>query len=488
MPKNALTDQNKLTLSHKEVNVSAFTISMNYWAWVSPFLNNLCKVEDFGTMAAIFHGYDMDFYIDRGKFIIAHNEACRLLEENALPVALVTDKTHELGERIKKIVLANYKKIKKLKIDELELILTSLFNWSREMCSYGYLAVLSDFPEEYITPRLEEILQSKCKSSKAEARLTLTASYLKKPSVLATEELCRLTMADEDLAGWLDRWFWLDFGHIGNTLSQDKLVEKYGQILSNKSTAGQELEKIKLYHSELRERQEKLIKDLNLTEKEKNIFEAAQQFSYLKGYRMDVLSAANAFFDRVFTAYSEKWGWDKDIFRFSTMEEVIGYLQAKKPNDKILDRKNDSIWALNNEREGMVILQDESAREFVERRLVNEDERMAQDLIKGNTAYPGVVKGTARIVTNTGDLNKVRDGDVLVAVQTTPELLPGMKKAIAFVTDIGGITSHAAIVSREMKKPCIVGTKHATKILKDGDLVKVDADHGYVMLVKKASD
>lgn len=464
--------------------MSGFTISMNYWGWVSPFLNKLGNVEDFGTMAAVFHGYDMDFYIDRGRFIMAHNEACRLLEENALPFDLVIDKTHELGERILKIVLANYKKIKKLKIDELELIMTSLFNSSREICSYGYMAVLSDFPEEYITPRLEEILKMKCQNSKAEARLTLTASSLKKPSVLATEELCRLSLAGENFDAWLDRWFWLDFGHVGSIINQENLTEKFAHILSDKTTSAQELEKIQTYHAQIQERQNKLIEELGLNEKEKKLFESARLFSYLKGYRMDILSAANAFFDRVFSAYADKWGWDKDIFRFSTMEEVIGYFQAQKPDiDKILGRKDGSVWILNNEREGMVILQDEAAREFEKQRLVNEDEKMAKDLIKGNTAYPGVVKGPVRIVMNASDLGKVQDGDVLVAVQTTPELLPGMKKAIAFVTDIGGITSHAAIVSREMKKPCIVGAKNATKVLKDGDLVKVDADHGYILLL-----
>jgi phosphohistidine swiveling domain-containing protein len=482
--KGVFTSQNKLSLSHKEVNVSGFTISMNYLAWVSPFLNELGKIDDFGTMAALFRGYDMDFFIDRGKFIIAHNEVCRRLEENSLPMDQVMEKTHELGERILKIVLANFKKVKKIKIDELELTLTSLFNWSREICSYGYLAVLSDFPEEYITPRMEEILKTKCKSSKAETRLTLTSSHLKKPSVIASEELCRLVMADEDLEAWLDRWFWLDFGHVGNTLSHTQLDEKYAHILSDKESAKIELDKIEGYHAQIEERQKELIKNLDLNESEIKIFEAARQFSYLKGYRMDILSAANAFFDRIFTVYAEKWGWDKDIFRFSTLEEVLGYFQAQKPDiDKILSRKIGSIWALDNDQEGIVILQDQKAKDFEKQRLIVEDEKMSIDLIKGNTAYPGVVTGTVRIIANSGDLGKVQDGDVLVAVQTTPELLPGMKKAIAFVTDIGGITSHAAIVSREMKKPCIVGTKHATKILKDGDLVKVDADHGYIMLI-----
>ena len=67
---------------------------------------------------------------------------------------------------------------------------------------------------------------------------------------------------------------------------------------------------------------------------------------------------------------------------------------------------------------------------------------------------------------------------ILVASMTTPELLPAIKKAAAIVTDEGGITSHAAIVSTEMHKPCIVGTKIATKVFKDRDFVEVDAEEG----------
>ena len=66
----------------------------------------------------------------------------------------------------------------------------------------------------------------------------------------------------------------------------------------------------------------------------------------------------------------------------------------------------------------------------------------------------------------------------MVSMATHPGLLPAMKKASAFITDAGGITSHAAIVAREMKKPCIIGTKIATKVLKDGDMIEIDTKSG----------
>jgi len=68
---------------------------------------------------------------------------------------------------------------------------------------------------------------------------------------------------------------------------------------------------------------------------------------------------------------------------------------------------------------------------------------------------------------------------------TRPDMAPILKKAAAFVTNEGGITCHAAIVSRELNKPCIIGTKIATKVLKDGDTVEVNANNGVVKIIKK---
>jgi phosphohistidine swiveling domain-containing protein len=105
--------------------------------------------------------------------------------------------------------------------------------------------------------------------------------------------------------------------------------------------------------------------------------------------------------------------------------------------------------------------------------------------LKGQAAYLGNAKGIARIVKNRKQVEKVKMGDILVSPMTTPDFISAMKKAAAFVTDEGGIVCHAAIVAREMKKPCILGTKIATQVLRDGDLVEVDANHGIVKILKR---
>lgn len=90
------------------------------------------------------------------------------------------------------------------------------------------------------------------------------------------------------------------------------------------------------------------------------------------------------------------------------------------------------------------------------------------------------MRGRVSIVNSTSDMHKVAEGDVLVSFNTNPSLMPVIKKCAAIITDEGGIVCHAAIISRELKKPCIIGTKIATQVLRDGDLVEVDADTGVV--------
>lgn len=106
--------------------------------------------------------------------------------------------------------------------------------------------------------------------------------------------------------------------------------------------------------------------------------------------------------------------------------------------------------------------------------------------LKGQVAFPGKVKGRVRILNSREDVKKLEKGEILVAGTTTPDFFPAMKKSAAIISEHGGAISHAAITSRELKIPCIVGTKHATQVLKDGDEVEVDADKGIVRIIKKA--
>ncbi|WP_074368617.1 phosphoenolpyruvate synthase [Methanoculleus chikugoensis] len=101
-------------------------------------------------------------------------------------------------------------------------------------------------------------------------------------------------------------------------------------------------------------------------------------------------------------------------------------------------------------------------------------------LVEGQGASPGVASGRVVIVRDVKDTSGVKDGDILVTKMTNPDMVPAMRRVSAIVTDEGGMTCHAAIVSRELGTPAVVGTKKATKLLRDGQVVTVDGEKGII--------
>jgi pyruvate,water dikinase len=107
-------------------------------------------------------------------------------------------------------------------------------------------------------------------------------------------------------------------------------------------------------------------------------------------------------------------------------------------------------------------------------------EHQAKILVQGQGAAPGIVSGKVVIIRDVKDTGKVKEGDILVTKMTNPDMVPAMRKVAAIVTDEGGMTCHAAIVSRELGTPAVVGTKTATSVLKNGQLVTVDGEMGLI--------
>jgi len=112
------------------------------------------------------------------------------------------------------------------------------------------------------------------------------------------------------------------------------------------------------------------------------------------------------------------------------------------------------------------------------------NKKQLKDEAKGSPANGGLVQGQVKIIKNNSELNKLKQGDILVCEMTTPDYLAVVKKAAAIVTNLGGMTCHAAIISREFGIPAIVGTGNATLVFKDGDLVEVDANRGIIKKIK----
>lgn len=198
---------------------------------------------------------------------------------------------------------------------------------------------------------------------------------------------------------------------------------------------------------------------------------------YFRTIRMEKILNGFALLTPMYDYLMKELGFTRKQVGNLTKEELINFFEKK-----IIPPQRKSHPGMFYTAEGGRELTSEE-RQLFEKKF---RQSLNVDQFNGNIAYKGLIKGKVKIVTSNADLSKVQEGDILVSQFTRPEYLPAMKKSSAIITNDGGITSHAAITSRELKKPCIIGTKIATKVLHDDDEVEVDANTGVVKILKKA--
>jgi len=163
--------------------------------------------------------------------------------------------------------------------------------------------------------------------------------------------------------------------------------------------------------------------------------------------------------------------------RCLTSEELRQLWQLALKLEEHYEFPQDFEWV--SEEGKVYLVQSRPVTVFYEKK-EKEIEVKAKLLVRGLPASPGVGIGRAKVILDPNELDEVREGDVLVTKMTNPDFVPAMRKVVAIVTDEGGITSHAAIVSRELGIPCVVGTGNATQVIRSGQLVTVDGRVGVV--------
>lgn len=220
-----------------------------------------------------------------------------------------------------------------------------------------------------------------------------------------------------------------------------------------------------------------LIKKLKLTAQEKFVIQTIDYGAVWQDERKKFMLKAMGRTERVIQEISSRLGLNLDVFKFITPQEInLKNLSNKTFLKKLKVRHPRSVYYVLG---GVGKTVSGEGLTTILSLIEKPSFQQAQELF-GMVANKGFATGRVRVCQSLGDIHKVKKGEILVASMTRPEFLPAMQKAAGFVTDEGGITSHASIVSREMDKPCIIGTKLATKIFKTGDLVEVDANKGIV--------
>ena len=205
---------------------------------------------------------------------------------------------------------------------------------------------------------------------------------------------------------------------------------------------------------------------------------ALQEFSFIlyasKAVIIEIRYRALALYDEI----ASRLGVSRRDLLLLSPPEISSLLLASQKADKELIKerwKARAVWLHDDKIE---LFSGKKAEELAQK-LIELPEQQ-KDNVKGIICFPGIVRGNACVVHTVEDHKKFHDGDILVAHDVSTEYTSLLKRASAIVTDQGGIICHAAIVAREFKKPCIVGTGSASDIFKDGDIVEVDAHKGVV--------
>lgn len=210
---------------------------------------------------------------------------------------------------------------------------------------------------------------------------------------------------------------------------------------------------------------------------------ALAEGTFLNEYRKNVFSRVSLLYRPLFAEIAQRGGssnW-RDCFSL-TPDEMTKLLEGKKLDVAriVKDRAVVGVAALYGKPPQFLTRFD--AERFLAATASGKTEATQErtTTLQGFAASRGYIKGIAKVVLDSNDFSKLKPKEILVTRMTSVDFIPVMERAGAFITDEGGITSHASIVAREMNKPCIIGTKNATKVLHDGDLVEVDAEKGIV--------
>lgn len=305
-----------------------------------------------------------------------------------------------------------------------------------------------------------------------------------KPS-FSTQEECELVAiaAKNDLSGLKEhakKWVHLAFDYTGPVTTYAEFKERFDHL--RKENLGEKIGTCKNYNSIIKQEKQRLVSQYNISEEAQQLAAIITQTSFIYDLRKSYMTKLTYLFsnvlDRVAAATDTPRPWINWLFE----QEVLNLLDGKfKPTAGMIAAR---------QKNGVVVYENGTARFVSDKEkskylalLENQADLDNTKELTGQAGSPGIIEAKVNRIMSATHNKKMRRGDVLVAPMTTVDFLPAMRLASAIVTDVGGITSHAAIVARELKIPAVVGTRMATKFLKDGQKIEVDGTKGLVKII-----
>lgn len=353
--------------------------------------------------------------------------------------------------------------------------------------AFGASLILPIYVEQDMEEQLQAILRRQLKKPEAERAFQILTT-VQRAGTIQEEERALLRLAqrygnsrslpDTVVDRYLQSYSWIvNTSFDGTFLTKQQLQQRVYR--SARLRPALRLAALEKKEQTVRREFRALRNALRTIPKTLNLIDTLQESIYFRNWRTERYYRNAYFLRNLFAATAKALGLSRtdDIFLFVPDEIVAGLHNGAVPARAVLRER----------KKGYMILAD-SGHEFIASgkflaKARHAFEKHTQDKakeIRGNVAFPGIVQGPVRVVLHKNDLHKVRKGDILVAGSTTPDYVPVLRHVRGIITEEGGVLSHASVISRELHISCIIGTKNATKVLKDGDIVEVDAEKGTV--------
>ena len=415
------------------------------------------------------------------KLGLREKATAHLKKDPEFLVALMHRAYREHAEAIARWKEANQKDLSALSQEEFA---KEFKKYTDDLNSFGIYVTLPLFVEDYFESVLHEELGKRF-GEQGEHWFGIAVNPIKDGTVL-DEEIARLTLMVEGktnqdaLASHMQ-----SFGWMANTGFFEEYygADHYLSLIQNETEDPKErLDGILKSRKAHREEYEKLLAHLSDDPYLVAIARSANEAVFFRSYRTEMFYSSPGYNQQLLNEAAKRLGLSgsKEIV-WLYGKEVLDLLTSGTEADKdLIERRKEAYCYLSDFDGGYYSWDGEEARQALAAYLGVEDEQEAVTEVKGSGAFLGNVSGKVVVLQNAAESGKVQDGDILITHATNVDFVPVLRKVSAIVTEEGGILSHAAIISRELRIPCVIGTKIATKVFKDGDMVEVDAQKGIV--------
>jgi phosphohistidine swiveling domain-containing protein len=460
----------KYCLLNQDINTSFINIETTWTGMRSKLLKKQTGYLVPDSFVELLKGETLNYFQNEKQAKIFSQACANLVINNPKLLQEIKKQNWRLAEQIIKLaeeILPRLNKLSDLEIIKFLLLSRKL---QAQFAAWGMAVAFSDI-YGFISEAITKIFT---KRKKLKYSISVYLENLSNPKELslteqAYQEISRVNLnSAKEISKLLKKYFWLDQGYIGRGLTLENLRDiKKNHAFYEKQIVPSELLKI----------------ELKLNSKEERLLAVSRDLVQIKSWRSDRRQAIYVIVNKIIDRLAKRFKIEAKYLETLSTKELIKAIKNRKnsPSD-LKERFERSLFIPQSADDYQIVINEEKINSYLAER-INRLAINKTKTIKGQTACPGKVRGRVRLVFGPQHNNKISEGDILVSVSTSPQLLPAMKKALAFITDMGGITSHAAIVSRELKKPCVVGTKIATQVLRDGDIVEVDANKGVINIL-----